>query len=313
MGTTSTDALRMMYLERKQYVCTLLNSMAISERIPASELDVAVSMLHQLADVAGNFAEAALGERLRAAGYALKAAEPHETRAVVSCACRLFAPENHRGGGIAIGQDAENSVADAGMMHVSQSDRRSEQRYQSVYIPASIACGEAKAFGLVRNISRHGARLRAPITVEVGDCIVYSIDEKRPIESTVKWVKGDDFGVFHLDETLRVPVARPDDYRAVRLAYKVPIIFYLNGLRHEGILHNLSQGGACIETSRQILPGERATVLVGGQQFENVTVRWQKNGCFGVEWNRSLRTAELNEIVNSMQVSVRPASVSQKN
>ncbi|QSB45345.1 PilZ domain-containing protein [Tsuneonella flava] len=312
MATNHTDTLRTMYFERKQYAYTLLNSMARSERIPRSELDAAVSILHQLADAASTFDETGLGEKLRTCEYALRTVASGEARALVSGACRLIAPNARDGFAGASNSDVENFTADAGGIYAPQRDRRSEQRYQSVYIPASIACGEEKAFGVVRNISRHGARLRAPISVEVGDCIVYSVDEKRPIESTVKWVNGDDFGVFHLDEALRVPVARPDDYRAVRVAHQVPIIFYLNGLRHEGILRNLSQGGACIEASRQILPGERATVLVGGQQFENVTVRWQKNGCFGVEWSRSLRTAELNEIVNSMQVSVRPASASQK-
>lgn len=312
MATNHTDALRTMYFERKQYAHTLLNSMARSERIPRSELDAAVSILHQLAEAASTFDETGLDEKLRTCEYALRTVEPGEARALVSGACRLVAPNAHDGFAGASNSDVENFTADAADIYAPQRDRRSEQRYQSVYIPASIACGEAKAFGVVRNISRHGARLRAPISVEVGDCIVYSVDEKRPIESTVKWVNGDDFGVFHLDETLRLPVARPDDYRAVRLAHQVPIIFYLNGLRHEGILRNLSQGGACIEASRQILPGERATVLVGGQQFENVTVRWQKDGCFGVEWNRSLRTAELNEIVKAMQVSVRPTRASQK-
>lgn len=312
MAATHTDALRTIYLERKQYAYTLMDSMSRSERISRSELDAAVSILHQLAAAASSFDETGLGEKLRAFEYALRTAVSGDVRALVSGACRLIAPDTRGGFAGSNNCDDENSAADVAEMHASQSDRRSEQRYQSVYIPASIACGEGKAFGVVRNISRHGARLRAPISVEVGDCIVYSVDEKRPIESTVKWVNGDDFGVFHLDEALRVPVTRPDDYRAVRVAHQVPITLYLNGLRHDGILLNLSQGGACIQTAGPIAPGDLTTVLVGGQQFENVTVRWQRNGRFGVEWSRSLRTDELNEIVNFMQASVRRTDVSQR-
>lgn len=313
----SMRVLRILYLERKRHAVVVLEGMLQDGRVPDAWLAASASAIHQVIALAPTFGEAALGQELKPIEHTLRNAAAGDRLPLVERAYGALAdeardlsaderpmpaaqpdvPESH--GGAERSPAPDRASVENGIETEQQGDRRREHRYQAVYIPALVSCGDITAFGVVRNVSHNGARLRAPIALTAGDRITYCVDEKNPIEATVAWVRGDDFGVSHDRRSEKFPLARPSNYRAARLKHKEPLAIYRNGIRYQGVLLNLSQGGACVHTAGPIVPGDLITIVLRGRQLENVTVRWGKRDRFGIEWSKALGQAELNEIVAS--------------
>ena len=72
-----------------------------------------------------------------------------------------------------------------------------------------------------------------------------------------------------------------------RTAVSVPVLVDCGGRRQTAQLHNLSEGGAMVETPVPLPKGEPASVTCGLLKAEGV-IAWQKDHCAGIVFKTPL-------------------------
>lgn len=189
-------------------------------------------------------------------------------------------------------------------MHMSSFalDRRSTQRHRTVYRPAYIRVYDKLYFVTMRDVSPEGARFDGLAGLSIGQEIQYCVGDSEPIFGLVKWTEGKSFGVKNAVEWIEnLAEASSQDYRSVRLPVMASVDIYFLGYRFEGLLRNLSQRGACVESSIFLRSGELLTLEFGGLVLEGAEVRWVEGTRAGVRFAKPLDSKTISQTLENIQ------------
>lgn len=169
-------------------------------------------------------------------------------------------------------------------------ERRSHRRYPTAYRPGCVIHNNEIYLGLIRNLSKGGAKIDLDHDLRVGDRIAYFWDEQKPVVATVGWTDDGAYGLINEHETELF-----DDtfgYRSLRVPCAVDAEVWIGGESHLVKVENLSMGGMRV-SGLDAWPGALLTINVCGLELYNASVRWFRKGEAGINFSDRLSRAQL--------------------
>lgn len=179
-------------------------------------------------------------------------------------------------------------------------DRRAARRHLTVLRVAKIENDKVERMGIVRNISEGGMMIDVRFPFEVGQAVSISLIDEQPIEATVVWRRGFTIGAqFATRAIVGDVLSRPsrlDDGRLARLPRLVvnkEATVKAYGRPISVTVCDVSQRGAKLKSSQELLPNENIEILVSADRPVHATVRWQAGDMAGVEFHQALPVSAL--------------------
>lgn len=183
---------------------------------------------------------------------------------------------------VEIGQD---NRAAAPAHRIDDAERRGGERRADRRTVAIEADGRRGSFTL-RNVSTRGAAGSADVPLAEGLCVSLFFDAANRIAGRVRWIRGMLAGIefssvlpFDLLDGNRQgkPVDRPPRYNVQRAA-----IVSAAGQVRGAVVKNVSTSGMKIESTLNLIPGERVLVSCGAMGPIEGRVRWSRVGPAGI-------------------------------
>jgi hypothetical protein len=180
-------------------------------------------------------------------------------------------------------------------------ERRQHARERSVFRSAYVRNQAGLQFVTLRNISDSGVCFDAFSGVAEGDEIEFCIDSTGVKKGAVRWVKGGLCGIVTHGGNQEDLEPRHFPLRSVRLPLLVAVQLYVEGRGEEALLRNISIRGACISSRSELSPGQLVSLGICGFHFELATVRWVKQGLFGLRFANPIHPGLFRELVAKVQ------------
>ena len=156
-------------------------------------------------------------------------------------------------------------------------------------------------FVTLRNMSGSGVCFDAFSGAAEGDEVEFCIDSTGVKRGVVRWVKDGRCGIVthggNQDELAPHYLAQ----RSVRLPLSVAVKLYVDGRGEDAMLRNISIRGACISSRSELAPGQLVSLAICGSLFELATVRWVKQGLFGLRFANPTHPSRFRELVAKVQ------------
>lgn len=180
-------------------------------------------------------------------------------------------------------------------------ERRKTERSIATFKSAYVIHDGAIHFVTLRNISLSGICFDAFPGVSVGDAIAFCYDCEGPKSGVVRWVANGRFGVSA--EIGKLPGTAPGHQRlrSVRLPLSQTASLFCGGRREEVAVHNLSLRGTCIDAVPGLAIGQLVSISIGGQSFEQATVRWHAGGRAGICFAKPVAPQHFRDLVARLQ------------
>lgn len=174
-------------------------------------------------------------------------------------------------------------------------DRRTDQRYATIFRAARIVCGGREGLCLIRNISAGGAMARLYAPIAVGEEVAIELKAGPTIPGHIRWVRGGDAGIQfteHIDvERLLAGAAQPPDGpvpRQPRLAVGAPALIRCGIVYRPVLVHDISQGGAKVDAAEWAAVDDPVVLRIAGLPILEGVVRWCDGRRAGVRFDRPL-------------------------
>jgi hypothetical protein len=180
-------------------------------------------------------------------------------------------------------------------------ERRLEPRAKSVFRSAYVQTKAGLQFVTLRNISESGVCLDSCPGVAEGDEIDFCIDSTGLRKGTVRWVGDGLCGIVLHSGELPDPAHQDRRARSVRLPLSVGVQLFVKGRAEQATLRNISIRGACINGRNELTPGQLVSLSICGFHFELATVRWVKQGLFGLRFADPIYPGLFRELVAKVQ------------
>lgn len=180
-------------------------------------------------------------------------------------------------------------------------ERRQEPRAKSVFRSAYVRTNTGLQFVTLRNISESGVCIDAYPGVVEGEEIDFCIDSTGLREGVVRWVRDGLCGIVISSEGDQKAFHAKYPPRSVRLPLSVAVQLYIGGRGEEAILRNISIRGACISGRHDPTPGQIVSLTICGFHFELASVRWARQGLFGLRFKEPVHPAVFRELVTKIQ------------
>ncbi|HEX8572948.1 MAG TPA: PilZ domain-containing protein [Allosphingosinicella sp.] len=181
-------------------------------------------------------------------------------------------------------------------------DQRLEDRHFGVVERSTIVFRRRRYSVDVVNVSSRGAMIVAPIEPRIGEqldiqftddnrtrCIVRWIREGRIglefVNETIFWETGGQGPVFHYEKAGQEPAQPgPQVEREPRQKLLRAGTLYWSGISIPVRLRNISEGGARVESARELCSGAEVELDLGDGNFQVAEVRWSKDGQVGLRF-----------------------------
>jgi hypothetical protein len=177
------------------------------------------------------------------------------------------------------------------------SDRRDGERHLTLFRVGAMTVDGRRELCLIKNISEGGMMIRPYCDLTEGAQLTIELKTGFLVDCTVAWVREGSVGVefatpVDIVEILsssqdgprpRMPRIEVDCFATVRDGGEV----------HRMRVHDVSQGGIKLESTRVIDRGTDLVVSLPGLDPQPAAVRWSEDGYLGVTFNRLLPLAEL--------------------
>lgn len=169
-------------------------------------------------------------------------------------------------------------------------DRRSGERHMTLFRVGSIMVDDRRELCLIKNISAGGMKMRAYCDLREGEQISIELKCGQQVSGQVSWKRDNDVGVEFdtkvdvidiLSNTLEGP--RP---RMPRIEIDCPIVFHVDGIRHQATALDVSQGGLKLRTATPIEADNDIVITLPGLAPEAGVVKWTNDDVLGVTFNR---------------------------
>lgn len=176
-------------------------------------------------------------------------------------------------------------------------DRRSDERHMTLFRVGTIVIGDRRELCLVKNISAGGVSVRAYCTLEPDQAVLLELKEQQPISGTVTWLRGTDAGITFDErvDILEILKASGDGPRPRMPRIEVHCVCFVRegAAMNRAVLHNISQGGASVETANALSVDADVTVSLPGLAPLGAVVRWSDGNRYGLSFNTVLPLAGL--------------------
>lgn len=195
-----------------------------------------------------------------------------------------------------------------------QPDRRESERYLSLLRVGCIIIDGQRELCLIRNISAGGMMIRAYSPISVGTPVTIELKQGDPVSGVVKWVDGELTGVTFDDPIdvllLLAPPGEGPRPRLPRIEVECTAWVREDGDIFRTTVHNISQGGLCINSRSRLTVGADVVVTLPGLTPAAGVVKWKNEGsAYGIAFNRSLVLSELVEWLQEQQQEQRQKAV----
>ncbi|HEX6376254.1 MAG TPA: PilZ domain-containing protein [Allosphingosinicella sp.] len=184
-------------------------------------------------------------------------------------------------------------------------DQRLEDRHFGIVERSTIIFRRRRQEVEVVNVSSRGAMIVAPIEPRIGEqldieftdanrtrCVVRWVREGRVglefVNETIFWETGGCGPVFHCEQpgpaSDGATAADPLVDREPRQTLLRGGTLYWSGISIPVRLRNISEGGARVESGRELCPGAEVELDLGDGNFAVAEVRWCKDGQVGLRF-----------------------------
>lgn len=184
-------------------------------------------------------------------------------------------------------------------------DRRADERFVRLLRVGAITVRHRRELCLIRNVSAGGMMIRAYSPLPVGTVVSVELKQGDPVEGIVQWTENDLTGVLfgapidvvgllasHASGPLpRLPRIELDCSAWVRQQARLV----------RATVINVSQGGLCVRPLTPLDVGADVVVTLPGLTPAAGTVKWRKDDCCGIGFNRALVLSELVEWLQERQ------------
>lgn len=188
----------------------------------------------------------------------------------------------------------------------TQPDRRGNERYLSLLRVGSIEIDGQRELCLIRNISAGGMMIRAYSPISVGTPVTIELKQGDPVSGVVKWVQDGLTGItFDAAIDVLLLLAPPGDGprpRLPRIQVECTAWVREDGDVIRTLVHNISQGGLCVDSLARLTVGADVVVTLPGLTPAAGVVKWKdEGGKYGIAFNRALVLSELVEWLRDQQ------------
>lgn len=186
-------------------------------------------------------------------------------------------------------------------------DQRLEDRHFGLVERCTIVFRRRRYEVAVVNVSSRGAMIAADLEPRIGEKLDIRFSETGRTRCVVRWIRDGRFGVEFVDETImwetsgRGPVfqyEKPQPHpgtgptrvavdREPRQTLLRAGTLYWSGISIPVRLRNISEGGARVESGRELCPGAEVELELGDGNFAVAEVRWSKDGQIGLRFAES--------------------------
>ena len=182
-------------------------------------------------------------------------------------------------------------------------DQRLEDRHFGVVERSTIVFRRRRLEVDVVNVSSRGAMIVAAIEPRIGEKIDIQFADSNRTRCVVRWIRDGRIGLEFVNETIfwetggQGPVFR---YEAPEPAAASPVhvavdreprqtllragTLYWSGISIPVRLRNISEGGARVESGRELCAGAEVELDLGDGHFAIAEVRWSKDGQVGLRF-----------------------------
>lgn len=206
-------------------------------------------------------------------------------------------------------------------------DQRLEDRHFGLVERSTILFRRCRVEVGVVNVSSRGAMIVAPIEPRIGEKIEIQFADSNRTRCVVRWVRDGRIGLEFVNETIfwetggQGPVfhyeqPRPEAHgaqpvhvavdREPRQALLRAGTLYWSGISIPVRLRNISEGGARIESGRELCPGAEVELDLGAGHFAIAEVRWSKDGQIGLRFAEAF---DIDSLAPSHASGERPPEV----
>jgi len=183
-------------------------------------------------------------------------------------------------------------------------DERAAPRFTLLIRSAKLICGNAEYFCVIRDVSAEGISVRLFHPIPTADEIILEMQtgDRHPVRAV--WQNPGEAGfqfVTPVDVGLMIRQSSRFPKRELRFAAALPTKLVFRGVRHDAVLHNISQQGAMIECADRLAIAQ--TLMIESPNLPEIEakVRWRNAEQYGFIFDTTFRLHELAEIVHAMQ------------
>jgi hypothetical protein len=183
--------------------------------------------------------------------------------------------------------------------------RRSAERYLSLMRVGALLVEGRRELCLIRNLSAGGMMIRAYSPIAVGTPLSVELKHGESVSGHVQWAEDNLTGIaFESPIDVLSLIAPANDGPAPRMPR---ILLDCTAWVREGAdtrrakTLNISQGGLCIESARDLTVGAAVTVSLPGLAPMGATVKWRDGECYGIGFNHILALSDLVEWLQARQ------------
>jgi hypothetical protein len=181
-------------------------------------------------------------------------------------------------------------------------DQRLEDRHFGLVERTTIVFRRRRHEVDVVNVSSRGAMILAAIEPRIGEQLDIQFSDSNRTRCVVRWIRDGRIGLEFVNETIfwetggRGPVfhyetpgqepasAEPQIEREPRQKLLRAGTLYWSGISIPVRLRNISEGGARVESGRELCAGAEVELDLGEGQFQVAEVRWSKDGQVGLRF-----------------------------
>lgn len=189
-------------------------------------------------------------------------------------------------------------------------DRRTDERYLSLFRVGTLTIGDRRELCLIRNVSAGGMMIRPYCSIATGTHLGVELKHGSPIGGTVLWVKEDCIGVT-FDQPIDVLALLSSEDgpkpRMPRVEVDCPVSIRFETAVHHARAVDISQGGAKIECRSSLPLGPEVVVSIAGLDPFLAIVRWRRDDSYGITFNRVLPLAVLVAWLRDQREGIRAA------
>jgi hypothetical protein len=197
----------------------------------------------------------------------------------------------------------QRTTVESGDIAVGSPERRSGERYHSVWRLAKITRADDLGLWRVRNISNKGMMLAADVAVTLGEVLHIALSETVAMSGTIVWTREGRCGVA-FDQPIDVAAVlktladeqQEYGYRQARLALDQSAEIYVDGSVFDIRVMNLSQSGVGFVYDGDLEIGKTLGLMLPDKVRRTAVVRWMRAGQGGLWLTEPLAHKQLESI-----------------
>ena len=188
----------------------------------------------------------------------------------------------------------------------TQRDRRSSDRFVTIFRVGKVTRLTGDELCMLRNMSEGGAMANVASPFEVGEQVTLDMRLDERIIARVVWVRDNVIGLSFLNPIdlgaiLAAPAPAGPRPRAPRLTIAAQGKLQVDREAYGVVTTDVSQSGAKLFVGVPMVPGATASLWLDGLDQRAGVIRWSANGMIGLSFHRPIKIWELTSWAKSQR------------